>query len=115
MRVEVYWNLHKSCFSVRSCKTGKVIDHTDYVCIRDAAFVVQPAGNKRVKKEGKKNVHAFVRGQHTTDEGVDNLPNTAYYNPYHMSTFINQHGTAIKNASYVCMDIHEGKPRVRYV
>ena len=65
MKVQVYWNLHKKCWSVvarEGERKGRVVSHADKVRIEDAAFVVQPAGNARVKAEGVKNVHAFVRG-----------------------------------------------------
>ena len=58
--VEVYWNLHKLCWSVR--RQGKVIAHADYVSLRDCKLVVQPAGRQKVLAEKCKNVHAFVRG-----------------------------------------------------
>ena len=62
MRVEVYFNLHKHVFSVRSARSGRVILHTDRVHIRNPEFVVRQGGRQRVLKERKKNVHAFVRG-----------------------------------------------------
>ena len=65
IRVEVYWNLHKRLFSVRALEgenKGRVIDHAYGVRLSDATFVSQPAGRERVRREGVKNVHAFVRG-----------------------------------------------------
>ena len=59
-RVEVYRNLHKKCLSVRY--KGKVVDHVGYIVIHGANFAVQPAGHRRCIREGRKNVHAFVRG-----------------------------------------------------
>ena len=32
-RVRVYWNLHKKCWSVQSCKTNRVVLHTDELTI----------------------------------------------------------------------------------
>ena len=61
MRVEVYYNLHKNVFSVRH--KGRVIQHTKMAVIKDAEYVVRPAGRAKVLREGKKNVHAFVRGE----------------------------------------------------
>lgn len=61
MRVEVYWNLHKHQYSIRS--KGRVIMHADKVMLRDAKFVVQPAGRERVLATGQKSIHAFVRGE----------------------------------------------------
>jgi hypothetical protein len=61
MRVEAYWNLHKpGMYSIR--RKGKVISHVPFLTMKDVQWVVQPAGNARVKREGKKNVHAFARG-----------------------------------------------------
>ena len=65
MRVEVYFNLHKKTFSVRSAKSGKVLLHTDEVHIENPEFVVRQSGRNRVLSEGRKNVHAFVRGDAT--------------------------------------------------
>ncbi len=60
MKVEVYWNLHKKLYSVR--RKGKVVAHVPFITLKDVQWVVQPAGNARVRREGKKNVHAFARG-----------------------------------------------------
>ena len=91
MRVEVYFNLHKHVFSVRQCSTGRVILHSDKVHIRDPQFVVRKSGRDRVLREGKKNVHAFVRGNITVfdDFDPDYLDYTLVaYNPYKFDTFV---------------------------
>ena len=61
-KVRVYWNLHKHKWSVQSCKTGLVTDHKQHITLQDAKFVVRKGGQERVRKEGKKNVHAFAVG-----------------------------------------------------
>jgi hypothetical protein len=61
-RVRAYYNLHKKCFSVQDYKTGLVIEHTDELFVTNAMFVVRKSGNEKVKREGRKNVHAFVNG-----------------------------------------------------
>ena len=61
-KVRVYWNLHKDVWSVQSCKTNLVIDHKPHMTLKDAKFVVRKGGQKRVREEGKKNVHAFAVG-----------------------------------------------------
>ena len=91
MRVEVYFNLHKYIWSVRSCRTGRVLLHTDKVHINNPTFVVRKAGRERVLREGKKNVHAFVRGDITVfnDFDPDYLDYTLVsYNPYKFDTFV---------------------------
>ena len=91
MKVEVYFNLHKRVFSVRSCKTGRVVHHTKNVHIRDPQFVVREGGRQRVLRERKKNVHAFVRGimfhYHTVFFAPDTTTEVTY-NPYKHSTFV---------------------------
>ena len=81
MRVEIYWNLHKKCFSVR--RKGVVIAHGDSFSIRQPEFVVRPAGHAKVLKEKRKNVHAFVRGiLYETDTSHMECDTTVSYNPY---------------------------------
>ena len=87
-KVRVYWNLHKDVWSVRSCKSGLVIDHKPHMTIRDGYFSVWKSGQKRVREEGKKNVHAFAVG-YIYDKGgisIKAKPNVDWdrvkYNPY---------------------------------
>lgn len=88
MKVEVYFNLHKKVFSIRK-PNGVVIKHDSYVAIKNPKYVVQPAGNEKVRKEKRKNVHAYVRG-----EMVDTIPELGMkvkaitYNPYKNKTFV---------------------------
>ena len=92
-RVEVYWNLHKDCFSVR--KNGRVVDYLyggeDYLTLTDVKFVVQPAGRERVLRERKKNVHAFVRGTVSFSSPVAYQQKVSY-NPYKMGSFFTKFG-----------------------
>ena len=97
MRVEVYFNLHKYIWSVRSARTGRVILHTDKVHIRNPEFVVRQAGRNRVLHEGKKNVHAFVRGDvcYFDDWNPEILDvDIVGYNPYRAATFVSAHDTS---------------------
>ena len=61
-KVRVYWNLHKNVWSIQDCKSGLVIDHMSDLVLEDAKFVVRKGGQKRVREQGKKNVHAFAVG-----------------------------------------------------
>ena len=105
MRVEVYFNLHKKLFSVRDCKTGRVVHHTYNIWIEDPVFVVRKAGRERVLREKKKNVHAFVRGTWMQDLLVEDAPTfhkildhrecsqEVTYNPYKYDSFVTKHDT----------------------
>jgi|TARA_R110000765_G_C18755982_1_gene588471 hypothetical protein len=88
MKVEVYRNLHKQCWSVRSNETGRVIDHVRNIHLKDATLVVRPSGREKVLRERKKNVHAFVRGEITNVGGVSLTIDEVVYNPYKNTTFI---------------------------
>ena len=84
-KVRVYWNLHKDVWSVRSCKSGLVIDHKPHMTIKDGYFSVWKSGQKRVREEGKKNVHAFavgyiVENNHNNFNPID--WDRVKYNPY---------------------------------
>lgn len=107
MKVDVYYNLHKHCWSVRH--KGKVIKHTDRVVLIKAKFVVQPAGRQRVLKEKKKNVHAFVRGIMLPDDWeveTHLLPtDEVTYNPYKYKTFVKkQTEEPVHQCNWVIMD-----------
>jgi len=100
MRVEVYFNLHKKLFSVRDCKTGRVVHHTHLIWIEDPVFVVRKAGREKVLREKKKNVHAFVRGtwfKVQSDLDVSRLidhqacSDEVTYNPYKYDSFVTKH------------------------
>ena len=88
-RIRAYYNLHRMCFSVQDYKTGLVIEHTDKLFMTNAMFVVRKSGNERVKKEGKKNVHAFVNGiRQPKWQNTDHCNNyEVKYNPYTMDFF----------------------------
>ena len=114
-KVDVYYNLHKKIFSVRY--KGIVILHSDDVFIKDAEFVVQPAGRAKVLTERKKNVHAFVRGTLSNiqnSEDYFSMPDQATYNPYKYSTFVNKETEEpLYNAKIVHLKNHD-KPEIYY-
>tara|TARA_Y100000593_G_scaffold80116_1_gene149419 strand:+ start:5260 stop:5727 length:468 start_codon:yes stop_codon:yes gene_type:complete len=83
-KVRVYRNLHKKCVSVR--QGGIVKCHAVNVVLKDCRFIVSEAGQRRVREEGKKNVHAFVEGYvRSARESLNLLDfgwDSVYYNPY---------------------------------
>jgi len=94
-RVQVYYNLHKKCLSVRH--KGKVIEHAQEVTLTDARFHVQQAGRERVLKEKRKNVHAYVSGKLKETFWFTQAPKYIWtakqsvtYNPYKYKNFVNK-------------------------
>ena len=87
-RVRAYYNLHRKCFSVQDYKTGLVVEHTDKLCFTNAMFVVRKSGNEKVKREGRKNVHAFVNGIRQPKWITPHLSyQEVKYNPHTMDYF----------------------------
>ena len=82
--VYVYRNLHKKCLSVK--QRGIVRCHARNVVLKDWDFIVWQAGQAKVRKEKKKNVHAFLFGYVTTSKVANELLDfgwqSVYYNPY---------------------------------
>lgn len=120
-KVRVYRNLHKNCFSVK--QDGLVRCHTDHITLEDCHFIVSKAGQKRVRNEGRKNVHAFVEGvlanTREADTYVDGEKSDAeiwegksswqqaYYNPYTCDTFINQYdGSPLETARFADLYVY---------
>jgi len=104
MKVEVYRNLHKHCWSIRDTKTGRVIEHTNNVHIKDAKLVVRKAGREKVLREKRKNVHAFVRG--TIESCSSCHTEQIAYNPYKYDSFVLvESKEPIFNAEHVYLNI----------
>lgn len=100
-KVEVYFNLHRKCFSVR--KNGIVIRHCNRITLKNSTFKVSQAGRNRVLKEQKKNVHAFVVGSPIgkISDGCYDV-NEIGYNPYKQGYFIRKaNKEAIHSAEFV--------------
>ncbi len=96
MRVFVYRNLRKNCYSVKALEgpnKGRVIAHWDYLSLTDAKFKVSRSGRARVLRERQKNVHAGVVGNWEPEQGMDwdrfENAHKVTYNPYHFESFVN--------------------------
>ena len=91
MRNRVYYNTDKLCFSLLDYKTNKVVKYADNIFMTNALFVVRKSGQKRVREEGRKNVHAFVNGiiQNRLPNNQDLFYNChrVRYDPYTMDYF----------------------------
>ena len=111
-KIEVYFNLHKKTWSVR--QSGKVIMHTNYIQVKDPQYVVSQKGNERVRREKRKNVHAFVRGYHMSELPL--MPSQVQfvsYNPYKNSSFVIRNtDNSICSSPYAALEVINQKPRV---
>ncbi len=131
-RVEVYWNLHKNCYSVRALtgeNKGRVVAHPAGVSLDGVTFAVQPAGRAKTLAQRRKNVHAYVRGTPTKiwfwddddsriitleDQRATVHPWTVVrYNPYTGPSFVTLEGVPVTAALSVrCLTLTDGKSRL---
>ena len=98
MRVFVYFNLHKKCFSIKALegdRKGRVVAHSNTVLLESCKFKVSEAGRQRVLREKRKNVHAGVTGVWINGDRVEShyeflsmVGRQVTYNPYKYSSFI---------------------------
>jgi len=93
MKVMVYYNLNKHTFSVTH--ESKVIMYADYVKLRDVEFRVRKGGKEKVRREKRKNVHAFVIGElieysehHSKDIPTPSSNEIITYDPYKYDSFV---------------------------
>lgn len=93
MKVFVYFNLHKKCWSVKSLEgetKGKVIAHCETIILKNCELKVSEAGRQRVIREQKKYVHAGVVGIVVSmNKKVKETSTQITYNPYKFNSFIN--------------------------
>ena len=110
-RVQVYWNLHRGCYSVR--QSGRVKYHADSIMLRDVRFNVAPAGRDKVRETGVKNVHATVTG-FVVVQGWRHIPlnesknyDCVTYNPFKYNQFVKllqcDMYTPVHNADYAVL------------
>jgi hypothetical protein len=101
VKVFVYFNLHKKCWSLKalqnegSIRRGTVFAHARSAYLLDCKFKVSEKGRQRVLATKRKNVHAGVVGRLIAyDTAVESPParwngyDPVTYNPYRYSTFV---------------------------
>ena len=120
LRSYVYFNLFTKTWSERV--KGKVVGHDRVIYLEDARFLVAKAGRDRVRREGKKNVHAGVSGVRRHLEAFYGpIKMDAWrtegdwvrvtYDPYKYDSFVVAgSGERIDSAAWVWMKAEDGKP-----
>lgn len=90
MRVFVYYNLHRHCWSIKALEgkdKGRVILHSDTVSLKNCQLKVSESGRKRVLLEKRKNVHAGIVGYLVSKVRLRNKKEVTY-NPYKYKSFV---------------------------
>ena len=114
LKYRLYWNLHKKKWSLQDRKTGRVQQHVTAFTMYDAKFVVRPAGQAKVRSEGRKNVHAFAVGTGGFRDGIATyLDRPVTYNPYVNDTFVYADtGEPVTEVQAISVYTENGKPKV---
>ena len=93
--VQVYRNLkykNEAVYSIRSINSGLVLGHATTLLLSTCNFVVSQVGRKRVLREKRRNVHAWIEGSfdiiHAGDENIFSNGIPVRYNPYLNETFV---------------------------
>lgn len=116
--VDIYWNLHKHVYSVRARTgehAGRVIAHLNSVTLNNVKLHINKSGQDRVRKEQRKQVHAFLRGDWTwATNGPTWIDGTEItYNPYLHDTFVTKETkTPVLYARSVKGTINGNKPQI---
>jgi hypothetical protein len=100
MRVRVYRNLTKNCWSVqyKTKKGWRLYTHTKgNFILENVKFIISKSGQDRVRKEKKKYVHAYIEGDYNllSHRIANKFDAVNYsrnhwitYNPYENDTFM---------------------------
>lgn len=104
MKVRVYRNLNKDCLSVqeKTEKGWRVKRWVDSIPLKNVIFKVYESGRNKVLKDKRKNVHAYIEGEDTTQSFQYNR--IVSYNPYkynHFYDVVTQSPVAKQNFAFV--------------
>lgn len=92
MKVFVYRNLHKGCYSIRALEgehKGKVVGWNNSVLLSNATQKVSEAGRQRVLRDKQKNVHTGIVGNYCEQlHSIKAEGKEIYYNPYKVEKFV---------------------------
>jgi hypothetical protein len=91
-KVEVYFNLHKNVFSIKSIDKnnpdrGKVVAYSPVVLLNEVEFKVSEPIRLRINRLGRKEVCAVLRGTFNGSLTVDDITEEIYFNPYFTKHF----------------------------
>ncbi len=116
MRVKVYFNFHKKLFSVVAMEgpdKGRVINYVDQISLAQCQFRVQQGGRRRVLREHKKNVHAYIVGWTCDLKSSVKMDGEATYNPYKYTTFVDKEDESpVKSRSYCKLVVEDNKGKI---
>ena len=115
MIVQVYFNLHKKCFSQRNKRENRVMFYSHNLYLENAKFIVNESGRKKVLQTKVKNVHAYIEAELFLPQPVffkEPKGTRIRYNPYLFESFVDSEENIIYNAKQVYLNVVSSKPVV---
>jgi hypothetical protein len=105
-KAKCYRNLNKPgvTWSVINSTTGLVDQYANTVILKNVQFKVSKSGQARVRKEKRKNVHAFVMGDIIAELPENTNIFHATYNPYKDDGFhLKDGGSTLTHARFAVL------------
>lgn len=97
MKVKVYRNLHRKCWSIMDPKTRRVIDRKTSLSLSNVSLIVGESGRERVIREKAKNVHAYAIGEISKNACSEQGMVEVTYNPYVAGYFFEVGSKKVRN------------------
>ena len=114
LRNFVYWNFDDLLFTVQNRETGRVRRHAQALTLRDADFEVDHEGRDRMLREGRRTLHAGIRGEIVPEE-PENLEGwtRVVYDPRRHEGFVTaDEERLVARAELVRMVVEDGRGTV---
>ena len=101
--VRIYRNLNcgktDKLFSIK--QVGHVVGHTNSLWLENCTFIVNKKGQESVRKNKRKQVHAFIEGTIHPFHHFYKASEIVMYNPYKNDTFVTGNKQILTTAKHV--------------
>ncbi len=104
-RVRVYRNLNTGTLSAqeKTAKGWRVTKHPKKIHLKNVRFLVNQTGRKKVIKDKRKNVHAYIEGE-LVDTSSTISGKLLTYDPYKTDQFMTKDGKKVYEAEEVSIE-----------
>lgn len=94
----VHRNLNRKCWSV--LLRGRLKEHRQEIILQDVEFRVRPGGQRRMLREGRRNVHAFAVGKRERSKDLTRKRSLIVRYDREKGQFVTRRGRQVINAKF---------------